>query len=90
MKHLLIFIVGKTENQLIEEQRNSNEGSHEILINNTMRHLRSNNKDWKTFNTDINQLKKLRVEADYSNLSIDSEKGRKSLALSDNVLKILR
>jgi hypothetical protein len=89
MKHNLIFIIGKTESQLIEEQRKSNEGSHEVLINNTIIYLKSNNKDWKTFNTNINQLKKLRIESDYSNINIDSDKGRKSLLLTDSVLKIL-
>ena len=90
MKHILIFTLGKTEAEISSEVRNSNSGSHEVMINNINDHLKSNNKDWKTFNTNINQLKRLRVIADYENTQIDFGKSNDSIHLSDIVLKHLR
>lgn len=90
MKHILIFTLGKTEAEIQNEVRNSNSGSHEVMINNINYHLKSTNKDWKTFNTNIIQLKRLRVIADYENTQIDFGKGNDSIRLSDVVLKHLR
>ncbi len=90
MKHILLFTLQKTETEIANEVRNSGEGSHEIMINNINGHLRSNNKDWKTFNSSINQLKRLRVNADYENIQIDSTTGNNSILLSDSVLKHLK
>jgi hypothetical protein len=90
MKHILLFTLNKTEAEIANEVRNSGEGSHEIMINNINGHLRSNNKDWKTFNSSINQLKRLRVNADYENIQIDSTKGSNSILLSNTVLKHLK
>ena len=90
MKHILIFTLGKTEAEISHEIRNSNSGSHEVMINNINDHLKNNNKDWKTFNTNINQLKRLRVIADYENTQIDCGRGNDSIRLSDVVLKHLR
>jgi hypothetical protein len=90
MKHILLFTLNKTETEIASDVRNSGEGSHEIMINTINSHLRSNNKDWKTFNSGINQLKRLRVNADYENIQIDSTIGNNSIILSDAVLKHLK
>ncbi len=90
IKHILIFTIGKTETDIENEARNSPGGSHQIMINNINGHLKNNNKDWKTFNDNINQLKKLRVNADYTDSQIDITIGKKSIILSDMVLKHLK
>lgn len=90
MKHLLLTKLGKTELELANEVRNSSNGSHEVMINNILEHLKNKNKDWKTFLTTISQLKKLRVSADYENIQIDSTKGSNSILLSEAVLKHLK
>jgi hypothetical protein len=90
MKHILLFTLNKTETEIANEVRNSGEGLHEIMINTINGQLRSNNKNWKTFNSSINQLKRLRVNADYENIQIDSTIGNNSLLLSDTVLKHLK
>ena len=90
MKHILLFTLNKTENELQTEARNQSSGSHEVIINNIMIHLRSNNKDWKTFSSNINQLKRLRVTSDYENIQIDSKIGSDSINFADLVLKLLK
>jgi hypothetical protein len=90
MKHILLFTLNKTENELQAEVRNSLNGSHEVIINNIMIHLRSNNKDWRTFSNNINQLKRLRVTADYENIQIDSTIGSDSINFADIVHKLLK
>ncbi len=90
MKHILIITLKKTELELASESRNSNEGSHELMINLINGHLKDNKGDWKVFNTNINQLKKLRVKADYENVSIDISKSNDSMKLSDTILAHLR
>ena len=90
MKHILIATLGKTEAEIAAEVRSSPKGSHEIMINNINKHLKSNSKDWRTFNSKITQLKRLRVDADYGNIQIDSVKGNDSIILSDEVLRHLK
>lgn len=48
MKHLLITNLGKSESDISNEVRNTSDGSHEVMINNILNHLKSQNKDWKT------------------------------------------
>lgn len=90
MKHILIVTLGIAEIELNNETRNSTKGSHEIIINRIIIYLKNNSKDWRTFNSKINQLKKLRVDADYTDISIDSSKGSNSIQLSDEVSRLLR
>ena len=90
MKHLLINTIGKSETEIAVEVRNSTNGSHEVLNNNIITHMKSNDKDWRSFNNKISQLKRLRTVADYDNVSIDSVKGNNSIVLSDELLRILR
>lgn len=89
MKHILLFTLKKTEKEIEIEVRTTN-GLHEVLINNIIIYLKSNNKDWRTFNTNITQLKRLRITADYLDTEIDSDKGNNSILLSDVVLKHLK
>jgi hypothetical protein len=90
MKHIFLFTLNKSEVDLESEERATTTGSHEVLINNITTHLKTNKKDWRTFNTNINQLKRLRVIADYQDIEIDSRKGNDSIFLSDTVLKLLK
>ena len=89
MKHLMLNKLGKTEIDIVNEVRNSTNGTHEVMINSIIMYLKLSNKDWKTFNTNINQLKRLRVSADYENIEIDSTKGSQSISLTDLIIKHL-
>lgn len=90
MKHIFLFTLNKSEADLEHEGKIMAAGSHEVLINNITTLLKTNNKDWRTFNTNIIQLKRLRVSADYQDAEIDSKKGNDSISLSDVVLKLLK
>jgi uncharacterized protein (UPF0332 family) len=89
IKHILLHRVYGTEEQL-SAKKDGNEGLHEFYINEVVKFLKNNNKDWRTVNTEINQLKKLRVKADYKDLPVDFEDGRKSILLAGNTNKILK
>ena len=90
MKHIVLTTLGKTEADIAKEVKNSSNGSHEVMINNITAHLKVNNKDWRTFSQTIGQLKRLRVSADYENVSIDSVKGSNSISLCDDIIRLLK
>lgn len=90
IKHIIIKESSKTENEVEDEIRNAGESSHEYMINRLTAFLNSNGKDFRTFNTTINQLKRLRVDSDYRNVSIDSSKSKNSIDLSESVIKHLK
>lgn len=89
IKHILLYRVGKSESEISVELNATNEGSHEYTINQVIKHLKANNKDWRSVNTDILQLKKLRVKADYKDIEIDFDDGKKSIDLAFTTNKIL-
>lgn len=84
MKHVAINKIGIPESQIPQNS------THEFLINTTTEFLKAKSQDWRSFLSQIGQLKKLRNIADYDNVQIDSTKGSTSLALSDNVRKHLK
>lgn len=65
-------------------------GSHARMIKDIISCLKENNMDWKTFNYNITQLKKLRVQSDYAEALIDHQAGLDSISLSDGILKYLK
>lgn len=90
MKHIFLFSFGKTEAEFKIYQNQRDEGTHEAMINYFMTYLKNNNKDWRTFNTNITQLRKLRTISDYDNVEIDCLKSNNSVALCDVVLRFLK
>jgi len=90
MKHIWLYSMCKTEDDMVMLNRKSKEGSHEVLINQLRIHLNSCSLNARDFNNTIGQLKKLRVEADYKDIEIDIAKSEKSIALSKMTLNILR
>lgn len=93
MRHILLNVIGKAESEIRIEssQETFRGGSHTYMIAETVKYLVSkNNKEMKLFNTSINSLKKLRVDADYGEVNIDHDLGKRSLELSEVVNKILK
>ncbi|TDQ06243.1 hypothetical protein [Pedobacter metabolipauper] len=91
MKHILLNKIGKTEAEIKSESSSTSGGSHVYMINETFNYLKlKNNKDLALFYNNINNLKKLRVEADYGEITIDHDKGKSSIHLSDEINKILK
>lgn len=86
MKHLLL-------NQGIKEDEfgGNGEGTHAFIINKMYKHLNSvDAKRSKEVNTKIGQLKKLRVNSDYSLLPITITESQNSMTLSKEILSQLK
>lgn len=91
MKDILLNKVGKTEAEIKSGSSSTIGGSHNYIINETFNYLKlKNNKEVTVFYSGINSLKKLRVEADYGEITIDHDKGKSSIDLSDKINKILK
>lgn len=90
MKHIWLHSMGKSEQDLKIINNSSNQGSHEILINQLKSFVRSKSQNDRDFNRDILQLKRLRVNADYDDISIDYSKSNQSIGLSKATINILK
>jgi len=76
--HILYHKLQKSETELILLQNNSAKGSHEIAINEVYKSFESNKSLAREFVSQMNQLKKLRVEADYKEVEILIDKSQKA------------
>jgi len=102
MKHIWLHSFNKTEQDLKQELKAFNKqmrltggqeaGTHEFLINQIGLHIQNfqNISDLRRFNSNIWQLKKLRVDADYSDTDFDVVKSNSSLTLSKMIVPILQ
>jgi|GEM_PF-3077384 len=82
---------GKTEKVRKNERDYSGEQSHEYLINLFCKQiLKSSKKELKGFNDDINQLKKLRVDSDYLDIPILSDKGLEAKEKATRIHALLK
>ncbi|TVQ76376.1 MAG: hypothetical protein EA358_09540 [Flavobacteriales bacterium] len=90
MKHIWLNSMGKTEQDLRVLNSSTNQGSHEILINQLKSFIQSKSQNDRDFNRDILILKRLRVNADYDDISIDYTKSNQSIVLSKTTISILK
>jgi hypothetical protein len=95
LKHIWLHGMGKSQEELDAKCSVLRMGSHEFLINEIGQHIKgSSNKrgvdDFRVFNTNITQLKRLRVSADYDDAVFDSSKSDKSITLSALLTPILK
>ena len=66
-------------------------GSHDVLINEIGKYIKSNNfDDFRVFNNNIGQLKKLRNSADYDEIGFSYSDSQNSLALSKLIRPVLK
>lgn len=85
--------MGKSDDGLGVGMSQSQRGSHEYLLNCVVTFISSKPtaySDARQLRNEIPQLKKLRVDADYSNTIFDSAKGKSSINLSKELLLILK
>ncbi len=91
MKYILLNNLNKTEAQIKAEGEANKENSHVYMIREVGNYLkRSQNPSAADFVKKINDLKKLRVKADYEDVQIDFKLGNASLQLSNESNKILQ
>ena len=95
MKHIWLYSMKKTEEDLDINCSSNRMGSHEYLLNEIVQYVKNSNKkdaleDARTLRNDVPQLKRLRTDADYSNTDFDSTKSKNSIDLSKRIIPILK
>lgn len=95
LKCIWMDSMGKSDDELRVGISQSRHGSHEYLLNCVVRFIGSqptaySDEDARQLRNEIPQLKRLRVDADYSNTIFDSAKGKSSINLSKELLLILK
>lgn len=91
MKHIWIYKMHKTQEELKSLCKANNIGVHEVLINEIGKWIKiSSNSDSRTFNTSIVSLKRLRVNADYEDSNFNYTQSNNSLSLAEDIIPILK
>ena len=87
--------MNRTEGELDSQTSQSKMGSHEYLLNEVVKFIsvsqkRNSQVDARSLRNEIPQLKKLRVDADYSDTTFDISKSSKTINMSSALLTILK
>jgi len=91
MKHIVIYNIGISSEDIESEVTQTRQSTHAFLINQITTLLRHEDGDWSLFSKKINDLKRLRNDVDYSDeVPADSAKSETSIQLSDDVINMLR
>lgn len=91
MKHLLFEKAGYNELTLKEEQKRRRQGSSHIVITRlVMKYMKSQSKSARNFNNEILLLKKMRVEADYTQIEVDLPQCEMAISKSILIHNILK
>lgn len=91
MKHIWLYVMNKTEADLKQECKNRQTGSHEVLIRDIGIFIMSKSTtDFQKFNSNIGQLKDLRIKADYNDVDFLYHDSNKSIMLSNELVPILK
>ena len=95
MKHIWLYSMKKTEQELNTNCSTTNMGSHEYLLNQIISYIKASNKkdadtDSRMLRNKIPQLKRLRTDADYNDTVFDYTKSNNSLVLSKEIIPILK
>ena len=90
LKHIWLHKMNRTEDELDILRRSANLGVHEFLLNQVVGHIKS--LDLKDFriNNEIQQLKKLRIKADYKDEDVDFTDSSKAIYLSQIIIPVLK
>ncbi len=90
MKCIWLYSMGKSDKTLASNTSQSTMGSHEYLLNEVVNYIESKEGDNRYLRNQIMQLKKLRTDADYKDITIDYVKSKRAIDLSQKLLIILR
>lgn len=97
LKYIWLYTMSKSEPELKaivdKSQKNkvAEKGSHNVLINEIVKHIRLNNdEDSRVVNTYIQQLKRLRTSADYADKEFSYNNSCSSIELSDKIRPVLK
>lgn len=91
LKHLLLNVYNETEQSISDEQNNRGWGTHRYLIWFFSEELRTlSYVNARTFRSEINQLKELRVNSDYKDLVTSNIESQNAVTLSSSLMTIIR
>ncbi len=95
LKHIWLYPMKKSQDELDASTSQSNQGSHVFLLNKIVEHIsglknENSGNDARTLRNMLTQLKRLRIDADYGETEIDCEKSKEALDLSKKLLLILK
>ncbi len=95
LKHIWLYSMKKTEAELETKTSLSRMGSHEYLLNEEAKYIlnsqsKNSIEDSRNLRNKLTQLKRLRVEADYSDSVFESSKSQSLITLSVHLLPILK
>jgi len=97
VRHIWFNSLNKTESDLklliatFKSNKAVDKGSHDVLINEIGKHIKSNNfDDFRVFNSNICQLKKLRNSADYDENGFSYSDSQNSLELTKLIRPVLK
>jgi hypothetical protein len=95
LKHIWIYGMGRTQQELEALSGLAHVGFHEFLINEVGMYIKHSDKkkdinDFRIFNTSILQLKGLRISADYEDSVFDSAKSNATIKLFSLLLPVLK
>lgn len=93
-KHLWLYPMRKTQDDLSVACAENQTGTHAILINATRNYIKNSGKtgcsfDSRDFHSKIGQLKRLREDADYADMVIVENDSKKAIMLSNDLHPIL-
>lgn len=93
LKHIWLYKLNKTEEELQTQiSLNGAKASHEYLINQIIP-LVTDSRDLRArrdFSNKLTQLKTLRTQADYTDISVDRVFAEKAIDLMNDLLRVLR
>jgi len=97
VRHIWLNSMSKTESELkilidsFKSNKAAEKGSHIVLINEIGKHIKLNNSDdFRVFNNNIGQLKKLRHSADYDEVGFSYNESQQSIELSKLIRPVLK
>lgn len=89
VEHIFFHTLSHTKAYL-SSQCNSTEGSHEVMINDVILHIKKTSViESNLINDKITKLKRLRISADYKDEPFDKSKADASIRLMTDTLSIL-
>jgi len=91
-KHIIIHVYGKTDHSIAQELNTATHKSHENVRNYIIEKLKEKKQPFliRDFNKNFNQLKVLRENSDYKEISISLDDALKSKDLSFELNKLLK
>lgn len=90
MRYIWVNKMGKELHDIGSSSRTLKIGSHDVLINEIRDFLKQKSLNYRDFNNNILELKKLRTKSDYENFQIDTTLSERSIRYSRDTLRILK